>query len=138
MVVPVWIAYIGKTDSFSMMFKMIVNIIHTFVLQILIIPLNRNCLLVSNTSEDTLLYLLSKFRRRGLVIFIIKGFLTIVFIFIVISKMFRPICPPAFFRFLSNSGIFTEHRTTSFIKSKWVASSDSIRHNRVQVLSVVP
>ena len=31
-------------------------------------------------------------------IFIIKGFRTIVFIFIVISTAFRPICPPAFFR----------------------------------------
>ena len=29
--------------------------------------------------------------------FIIKGFRTIVFIFIVISTMFRPICPPALF-----------------------------------------
>ena len=37
-------------------------------------------------------------------LFIIKGFRTIVFIFIVISTMFRPICPPAFFRCLSNSG----------------------------------
>ena len=36
--------------------------------------------------------------------FIIKGFRTIVFIFIVISQTFRPICPPAFFRCLSNSG----------------------------------
>ena len=37
-------------------------------------------------------------------IFIIKVFLTIVFIFIVISTTFRPIQPPAFFRCLSNSG----------------------------------
>ena len=50
-------------------------------------------------------------------IFIIKGFPTIVFIFIVISTMFRPICPPAFFRCLSNSGTFTELQTTSFIES---------------------
>ena len=35
------------------------------------------------------------------IIFIIK---TIVFIFIVISTTFWPICPPAFFRCLSNSG----------------------------------
>ena len=41
---------------------------------------------------------LSKFLRRSLLIFIIKVFRTIVFIFIVISTMFRPICPPAFFR----------------------------------------
>ena len=33
-------------------------------------------------------------------IFIIKVFRTIVFIFIVISKTSRPICPPAFFRCL--------------------------------------
>ena len=39
----------------------------------------------------------SKFLRRNLVIFIIKGFRTIVFIFIVISTTFRLICPPAFF-----------------------------------------
>ena len=40
--------------------------------------------------------------------FIIKVFRTIVFIFIVISTTFSPICPPAFFRCLSNSGTFTE------------------------------
>ena len=33
-------------------------------------------------------------------IFIIKGFQTIVFIFIVSSTMFQPICPPTFFRCL--------------------------------------
>ena len=50
---------------------------------------------------------LSKFLRRSLLIFIIKGFRTIVFIFIVIFTTFRPICPPAFFWCLSNSGTFT-------------------------------
>ena len=50
-------------------------------------------------------------------VFIIKSFWTIVFIFIVISITFRPICPPAFFRCLSNSGTFMELRTTSFIES---------------------
>ena len=50
-------------------------------------------------------------------IFIIKVFRTIVFIFIVISTTFRPICSPAFFRCLSNSGTFTELRTTSFIET---------------------
>ena len=78
--------------------------------------------------------LLSKFLRRNLMIFIIKGFWTIVFIFIVISTAFRPICPPAFFRCLSNSGTFTELRTTSFIESTGVACSDSVCYNRVQVL----
>ena len=43
-------------------------------------------------------------------IFIMKGFRTIVFIFIIISTTFRSICPPAFFRSLSNSGTFTELR----------------------------
>ena len=42
---------------------------------------------------------LSKFLRRSLMIFIIKGFQTIVFISI-ISLTFRPICTPAFFRCL--------------------------------------
>ena len=82
------------------------------------------------------LYKLSKFLRRSLMSFIIKGFRSIVFIFIVISTMFRPICPPVFFRFLSNSGTFTEHRTTSFIESTEVACSDFVSHNRVQVLSI--
>ena len=58
---------------------------------------------------------LSKFVRRSLLIFIIKGFRTIVFIFIVISTTFRPICALAFLGCLSNSGTFTELQTTSFI-----------------------
>ena len=61
-------------------------------------------------------------------IFIIKGFRTIVFIFIVISTSFRPIYPPAFFRCLSNQGTFTELRTTSFIESTGVVCSDSDSH----------
>ena len=74
--------------------------------------------------------------RRQVRIFIIKGFRTIVFIFIVISTTFRPICPPAFFRCLSNSEIFTELRTTSFIESTGVICSNSVNHNRVQVLNI--
>ena len=81
-------------------------------------------------------YSLSKFLRRSLLIFIIKVFRTIVFIFIVIFTTFRPICPPAFFRCLSNLGTFTELRTTSFIETTGVACSDSVCHNRVQVLSI--
>ena len=50
--------------------------------------------------------------------------------------MFRPICPPAFFRCLLNSGTFTELRTTSFIESTGVACSDSVSYNRVKVLSI--
>ena len=69
-------------------------------------------------------------------IFIIKVFRTIVFIFIVISTTFPPICPPAFFGCLSNSATFTELRTTSFIETTGVACSDTVSHNRVQVLSI--
>ena len=69
-------------------------------------------------------------------IFIIKGFLTIVFIFIVISTTFRPIYHPAFFRFLSNSGTNTELWTKPFIESTGDACSDSVSPNRVQVLSI--
>ena len=72
-----------------------------------------------------------------MVIFVIKGFRTIVIIFIVISTTFRPICPPAFFRRLLNSGTFMELWTMSFIESTGVACSDSISHNRVQVLSIL-
>ena len=71
-----------------------------------------------------------------MILFIIKCFRTIVFIFIVISTTFRPICPPALFRYLSNSGTFTELQTTSFIESTVVAYYDSVSHNRVQVLSI--
>ena len=68
---------------------------------------------------------------------IIKDFRTIVFIFIIISTTFRPICPPAFFRCLPNSGTFTELQTTSFTESTGVTYSYSVSHNRVQVLSTV-
>ena len=69
---------------------------------------------------------------------VIKGFRTIVFIFIVIviSTTFRLICPPAFYRCLSNSGTFTELRTTSFIETTEVTCSDFVSHNRVQVWSI--
>ena len=79
---------------------------------------------------------LSEFLRQSLTNFIIKGFRTIVFIFIVISTTFRPICPPTFFRCLSNSGTYTELRTTTFIESTGVACSDSVSHNQVQVLRI--
>ena len=46
----------------------------------------------------------------------VKGFWTIVFIFMVISTMFWAICPPAFLRCLSNSRTFMELWTTSLIK----------------------
>ena len=69
-------------------------------------------------------------------IIIIKGFRTIVFIFIVISTTFRSIYPPAFFGFLSNLGTFTELQTMSFIESTGVTCSNSISYNRIQVLSI--
>ena len=68
--------------------------------------------------------------------FIIKGFRTIVFIFISISITIRPICPAAFFRCLSNLGSYTELWTTSFIESKGIACSDSVSYNRVQEFSI--
>ena len=64
-------------------------------------------------------------------IFIIKGFRTIVFIFIVISTTF-----PTFFRCLSNVGTYTELWTTPIFESTGVACSDSFSHNLVQVLSI--
>ena len=78
---------------------------------------------------------MSKFLRQSLLIFIIKGFQTIVFIFIVISTTFPPICPPAFFRCLSNSGTFTELRTTSFIESTGVAKFTYASYAGILVLA---
>ena len=73
----------------------------------------------------------SRYIEKDIRYFIIKGFQTIVLIFIVIST-FRLICPLAFFRCLSNSGTFTELRTTSFIETTGVTCSDSVSHNQVQ------
>ena len=70
-------------------------------------------------------------------IFIIKGFWTIVSIFIVIFTPFRPICPSVFFKCLSNSGTYMELWTTSFIEYTGIACSDFVSHNRVQVLSIL-
>ena len=50
--------------------------------------------------------------------------------------MFRPICPLAFFRCLSNSETFTELWTTSFIEFTEAVCSDFVSHNQVQVLSI--
>ena len=126
-----------------------------------------------------LLQVLSEFLRWNLMIFFIKGFRTIVFIFIVISTTFRPKCPPAFFRcllskFLRRSWmifIFKGFQTIVFIFMVYfhnvsadmssglhqvfvelgnqhgisnyvlywirrVTCSDSVNHNRVQVLSI--
>ena len=64
----------------------------------------------------------------------LMGFRTTVFI--VIAPTLRPISSPVFSTCMSNSGTFTEHRITSFIESTGVVSSDSVSHNRVQVLSI--
>ena len=56
---------------------------------------------------------LSKFLRQSLLIFIIKGFWTSVFIFIVISTTFCLICPPAFFMCLLSK--FLRRRLLIFI-----------------------
>ena len=48
-------------------------------------------------------------------LYIIQGFQTIVFIFIVIFTTFRSICSPVFFRCLSNLGGYVELLTTSYI-----------------------
>ena len=71
-------------------------------------------------------YLVDWIFRWSWMIFIIKGFRTIVFIFIVVSTTFSLICPPAFFRCLSNSGIYTKLPTPSFIESTGVACPDFI------------
>ena len=84
--------------------------------------------------QHFLLLLLGIFSKL-LIIFIVKGFWTIVFIFI-ISTTFWPICPQAFFRCLLNMGTYTEFRTTSFIESTGVSCFNSISHNHVQVLSI--
>ncbi len=47
-----------------------------------------------------------------------------------ISTTFRPICPPALFRCLSNSGTHTELRTTSFIESMGVGSKHASVNRR--------
>ena len=73
--------------------------------------------------------------RLYIYIYIIKGFRTIVII-IISSTTFRSIYIPAFFRCLSNSGTFTELRTTSFTESTGVTCSDSVSHNRGQVSSI--
>ena len=58
-----------------------------------------------------------KKNKRYYSFFIMKGFWTIVFIFIVISTTFWPICPSAFFRGLLNSGIFTESEQANPVDS---------------------
>ena len=72
----------------------------------------------------------------GRQLIIMKGFRTVVIIFIAISTTFRPICLLTFFRCLSNLGTYRELWTTSFNESTRVACSDSINHNWVQVLRI--
>ena len=70
-----------------------------------------------------------------LTLVLLRSFSLMFFIFIVIST-FWLVCPPAFFRCLSNSGTFTKLRTTSFIESRGGGCSDSVSQNQVQVLSI--
>ena len=95
---------------------------------------NFSCEKNSRRKSHYFAFWLSKFLRQSLMIFIIKCFQTTVFIFIVISTTFWPICPPAFFRCLSNSATYTELQTMSFIESTGITSSDSISHNRYKYL----
>ena len=67
-------------------------------------------------------------------IFIIKVFRTIVFIFIVISISVD--MSSGLLQVFAETGTFTELQTTSFIETTGVACSDSVCHNRVQVLSI--
>ena len=85
---------------------------------------------------------------KSLILMVInKGFRTSVFVFIFISITFQLICPPAFFRYLSNSGTYTELRITSFTESTgspvqckflglinlmfshWTAQQDTLRNS---------
>ena len=61
-------------------------------------------------TAGSMVNMLHKFLRWSLMIFIIKGFRTIVFI--IISTMFRLICPQVFFKCLSNS---ETHRTLNYV-----------------------
>ena len=58
-------------------------------------------------------------------IFIIKGFRTIAFIFIVISTMFWPICSPAFFS--NNTGILNTCNQLWLTESEQATPVDSIK-----------
>ena len=69
-------------------------------------------------------------------LFIIKGLRTIVFIFIVISTTFRLTCPPAFFRCSSNREPSQNFELRPLLNPQWITCSDSVGHNRVQVLSI--
>ena len=69
-------------------------------------------------------------------IFIIKCFWAIVLIFIVISTTFRPICPPGLLQVFVELGNL--YRTSNYVLY-WihgVTCSNSVCHNRVQVLSI--
>ena len=70
-------------------------------------------LLFSLHNDGTDTFHFSKYESYTM-IFIIQGFWTIVFIFIVIFTTFWLICPLAFFRCLSNSGAYMELQTMSF------------------------
>ena len=66
-------------------------------------------------------------------IFIIKRFRTIVFIFIVFTNVSADMSSGLFQMFVE---LGTLHGTMSFIESTGVTCSDSVKRNRVQVLSI--
>ena len=72
----------------------------------------------------------------SLMIFIFQDFRTIIFIFIAILTTYRLMCLPGFRCFLSNSGLYTELRSTSFNLSTKSLDLFPFNHNQVQVLSV--
>ena len=105
--------------------------IYIYIIEAVIIIITIIIIIITNNCYNTSLRIF-----RWCCLFIIKGFQTIVFIFIVISTTFRPIYPPAFFRCLSNSRTYTEPRTSSFTESTGVVCYNSVSHKRVQVLSI--
>ena len=69
---------------------------------------------------------------------ITKNIRTIDRIVIVIITTFRPICPSAFFRCsMLNSVVNAESRSEPFIQIMGIDCSDSLIHERVQVLSYI-
>ena len=118
-----------RIDAFTSSLRLVSSLPPSFLIHIVCL-----CHISDVRTFSSSTSLSSKFLRRSLMIFIIKGFPTIVFI--VISTTFRSIYPPAFFRYLSNSGTFTELRTLSFIESTGVVCSDSVSCNLQMIVSL--
>ena len=96
---------------------------------------------IQNVSADmsTGLLHVSEFQRQNLKIFIIQGFRTIVFIFIVIFPMFRPICTPAFFRCLDfwNETWFLSFRVFGLFSSPLLLYSQRLGRSTLRSFSGV-